>query len=223
MAVQLKVEELKGCQAYIGWLRDRIFGYSADGGVAVYDEISEELTRYLQETDFEFTVEEDGIRARDAMDMRKIYAEAVGQKHGKSEKEIDRIWKSVHGKCSVLELFVSLCSHMDAMVNEGESGAMIPDFYRIIMHNLKLDIYDDKDYDLRENAVKVCWKVAVERFMQRKYRADGSDGGLFPLKFGGVSGVGEAAKDMREVPIWYQMNAWLEENLDEDGVFLRPE
>ena len=200
MAVQIDTEELKGCKTYFNWIFDQV-------QPAVKDTEKERmvtLCRLLFGTDFVCEIEEDSIRAKDATDIRKVYAEKTGEEAGKNEREIDRIWKSVHGKCSVLELIFSMCVRLDDMVNEGEEGAMIPVFFNILADNI--GITDEKTDP----------KVAVERFMKREYNADGTGGGLFPLK----KWSKKSDRDQRKVSIWYQMNAWLNENLDEDEHFM---
>lgn len=202
MAVQLNTEELQGCKSYLGWLIGKIRK----------EDTSEELCRVLFETDFVYEMDEDEIRARDALDLRTYYAEEEGRGEGKSKRDTDRIWKSIHGKCSVLELLVSLCRHLDLMLNEGDEGEMMPKFFGIFIRNLGLDGIDDEDFDHREKSTKAFWKEKIGRFIDRKYDFNGGNGGLFPLK--------ETEKDQRKVSIWYQMNAWLEEHLDEEEQFV---
>ena len=202
MAVQINLEELAGCKSYFGWICDKI-----DDG-----DISRELCRVLFDTDFTWEIAADEIRARDAMNLRKKYSEEVGKDNEKTKRESDRIWKSIHGKCSVLELLLSLCIHMDEMVNEEENSSLQSTFFSIMIRNLELDKYDDEDFDLHPEAVKAGWNKKIERFLNRKYNENGCGGGLFPLK--------STSEDQRQVSIWYQMNAWIGENLDEDEHFI---
>lgn len=200
MAMQIKVDEVNGCKSYLSWLREK----SGSSGA---------LSQVLFDTDFRWTVLEDEIRVTDSLELRKKYAEEIGQNMNKSEREIDRIWKSIHGKCSVFEIILGLCFHMDEMVNEGETGSMVPFFFEILMKNLGISVMDEEDFDLQKEATEAFWKSKIDRFLDRKYESDGSNGGLFVVK--------NADEDLRNMPIWYQMNMFLEENLDEDGVFLR--
>lgn len=202
MAVQLNTEELEGCKSYFGWLFYKIRK----------NDTSEELCRVLFETDYIYEMDEDEIRASDATDLRHMYADEEGQDEDKSKRDTDRIWKSIHGKCSVLELLVSLCRHLDLMLNEEEEGAMMPKFFGIMIRNLGLDGIDDEDFDHRPEGTKRYWEDKINRFLNRSYHSDGSGGGLFPLR--------EAKKDQRNVSVWYQMNAWLEEHLDEEEQFV---
>lgn len=267
MARQVLLEELQGCKTYLGYLCDCLDAvpedYNAD---SVYSEISRELCRLLFEMDFTWveSVTDDEIRAKDALEIRKIYAKDVGSKAGKSDVEIDRIWKSIHGKPSVLEVIFSLCKRLDEMVNEEESGEMIGVFFRILIGNLGLDEYSDKDFaSLEQVSGKVVmkelgteivadseaesWKLGVENgseegksevkieeeghriaedirnswrgrvkmWLDREYFESGKCGGIFPLEH-----WKDGDKDQREVSLWYQMNLWLNEHLDDEGQFV---
>ena len=214
MAVQIDTDELKGCKSYFLWIADKIQPVKENQEGSRWD-IPESLCRLMLSTDYFYEMEEDGIRAKDAVDLRKIYAEEVGKKAGKNERETDRIWKSVHGKCSVLELIFSLCVRLDEMVNEGEEGAMVPDFFRILCGNIGFNTGKDAEKVSHEDSQQY-WKADLCRMMERKYEADGSGGGLFPLKKWSEN----SSKDQRKVSIWYQMNTWLDENLDENEHFM---
>ena len=151
-------------------------------------------------------IEEDTIRATDAMGLRRRYADETGANLGKSERDIDRIWKSIHGKCSVLEFLLQLCIRLDTMVNEEEPEAMVSQFFGILLGNLGICEGDSED----------ALKDKIIRFLDRKYNADGSEGGLFPLK----NWSEKTHQDQRKVSIWYQMNTWLAEHLDDEEHFL---
>ena len=236
MAVQINTDELKGCKSYFNWIFEQVKPAESS---AEDVKVLEALCRLLFDTDYIWEIEEDGIRAKDATDIRQVYAKKVGAENGKNEREIDRIWKSVHGKCSVLELIYGMCVRLDEMVNEGETGSMISEFFRILCGNL--GFFDKKfvkcsDFDWADELISnkighefsqgwhnfsvsltqfEHWKACILRFMSRKYDANGSGGGLFPLR-NWVAGV---SKDQRKVSIWYQMNTWLDENLDDEAQF----
>ena len=198
MATQVKVEELEGCKSYLGWLREK-------------SDISGELSRVLFETDFEWSIKEDEIRVKDALELRKIYAESVGTLENKSKRDIDRIWKSIYGKCCVFELLVSIAKHIDEMVNEGAEDSMIPVFMKIMVDNVGWTDKDDEDFDFRPEQTEQFWKARSDQFIQRKYGKNGKNGGIFVVKSRSVNFI--------EMGLWMQMNAWLAENLNEDGIF----
>lgn len=206
MAAQIDTEELKGCKSYFGWLYEQVSPVIAGQDISNHREKLKNLCRVLFETDYIYEVAEDGIRASDAVNLRKTYAEKEGISAGKNERDTDRIWKSIHGKCSLMELIFSMCVRMDEMVNEGEEGAMIPLFFLILIENIGLFPNDGEK----------AWEEKIGVMMNRKYEQDGSGGGMFPLK----NWTEETGKDQRKVPLWYQMCAWLNENLDEDEQFM---
>lgn len=237
MTLQIEVDEMNGCPGYFDWLMKVISGDCSgeDKGNTVtgkdicansinktgYDICADgaplrQICRIMFETDFicclgtEQTIKEDEIRAKDAMELRRRYAESVGADAGKSEREIDRIWKSIHGNCSVLELILSICYRLDAMVNEEEPGTMVGMFFRILIGNLGFDL---KKKEIQKEQISVI----IDRFLRREYGSDGTGGGLFPIK----KWDSESSKDMRELSIWYQMNAWLNEHLDEEEHFVK--
>lgn len=221
MAIQLKTDELNGCESYFEWLENVVFDDVEVSYPGVKEAIEREMSieesgkyklmRYLFDRDFVisdsstgeiFGCSEDEIQAKNGMELRRKYAESVGKKTGKSERDTDRIWKSIHGKCSVLELLIHLSMSLDSMTNEEESGKNTGKFFDILLENLEFDITSSaKD-----------WQVIVDKFLHRKYKSNGSGGGLFPLKY--------AEKNMKKVPIWSQLNAWLNENLDENAEFI---
>lgn len=235
MAVQIKVDEMNGCLGYFDWMMDNICSDSGEctencsekclvnGSENRARDSIMESCRVMFETDFicypgnEDTIKNDEIRAKDAMELRRRYAEEVGKNTNKTKIEIDRIWKSVHGNCSVLELILMLCVRLDEMVNEEESGSMVGLFFNILTTNLGFIsckmVNSEEEKDDR-NAIILA---GIDRFLMRKYNADGTGGGLFPLKKWSSE---RGSKDQREVPIWLQMNTWLSEHLDEDEHFL---
>ena len=184
MATQIKMEELQGCKSYLTWLQEKSY-------------ISLDIAQPLFDMDFEWSVKEDEIRARDALGIRKEYANDVGHSEKKSKRDIDRIWKSICGKCSLLEILVSMAKHIDQMVNEGEEGQMVPVFVRVFLINMGIN--DCKDPE------KI--KSKGQLLIDRKYAADGSNGGLFVVKKPGVN--------MPEICLWDQMGIWLDEHMME--------
>ena len=247
MAVQIKVEELENCPGYFEWMMGKIHGEGNSDGAPIREQEKngknrpesalegkkvvenpgrsgagaplEDVAWVMFGTDFICCegIKEDEIRTTDAMELRRRYADEVGEAYGRNEHDTDRIWKSVHGKCSVLELILSLCFRLDEMVNEDEPGTMIPAFFDLLTGNLGFVFSERGGYGAAyEDDVK-GWKRKIDRMMKREYQEDGSDGGLFPLKKWSTE---RGDKDQRKVPIWYQMNSWLSENLDEDEHFI---
>lgn len=195
MAKQVRVEELDGKKSYMFWLFER----SNFSGI---------LARYMYETDFRSSIDDDKIQMEKALELRKEYAESVYE--GANERASDRVWKSILGPCSMLEMVIYLADSIDKIVNESEENRY-SEFFHILVDNAKLTKFDDEDYDLKGDTVLKYWLDKIDFILDRKYSKDGK-GGFFPLE--------KPKKDQRKVPIWYQMNAWLEENSDDDGEFL---
>ena len=221
MAIQFDCSEASGCPSYFQWLAGKVIWIrNSEWKIEPASVLTEsdssiaaqgfgpyiKLLGFLYGYDFVSEVEEDTIRATDAMELRRRFGEEMGERFKKSERDIDRIWKSIHGKCSVLELLVQLCIRMDAMVNEdGEPESMVPLFFCIMIGNMGLNVEE----------TEAEWQDSVGRFLGRTYAEDGSGGGLFPIE----NWVEGSSKDQREVPVWYQMNTWMREHLDEEEHF----
>lgn len=210
MAVQINLEELKGCRSYFDWITEKL---KDDKNTPEKD-----ICLKLFATDFIWdpAIKEDEIRAADAMEMRKVYSEEVGSENRKTGRDMDKIWKSILGKASVLEVLFRLCFQLDQMLNEDEPGSMMPLFFGIMMKNLGLDTLKKGSGEDAEEDFQKDFRDRIGRFLDRKYNENGSEGGLFPLKNMSEKG----SEDMRKVSLWYQMNAWLNENLDEDEHFI---
>ena len=185
MARQLILPETEDCQTYWQWLVDKT-GFS-----------DRKILADLFMMDFETMLKDDENREKDGLLLRKTYANEVGK--GRNSIEKDRIWKSIHGKCSCLELILGVSNSLNDILNE-ENESMVPQFFEILMGNL--GIFSGKS---SRDCYEIIWK-----FMSREYNFDGK-GGLFPLKF--------PKRDQRLVPIWYQMNYWMEEHSDQNGAF----
>lgn len=97
------------------------------------------------------------------------------------------------GECSILEFLIALSMRL----NEQDYDHSMPDRYGawfwILIDNL--GIIEGESPTIRQ---------AFERINTRDYAFDGY-GGLFPLK--------QPRQDQREIEVWYQMQAYLMENL----------
>lgn len=199
MAIQIRVDEVQGCKGYLEWLVEK-------------SQIQRETGKILFENDFRSDMTEDDIRARDGLELRMVYAKDVGSESGKNERDIDRIWKSIHGKCSVLEVLVKLAFQLDGMVNEEEKGSMVPYFMEEFLKNLEILKLKFGENPKKNEAISEEIQRKIDRFLDRNYNKNGTGGGLFPVK--------NCANDHRKLAIWKQMNEWLDEHLDEDCCFL---
>lgn len=100
-----------------------------------------------------------------------------------------------NGKASIFEMFIGLAKRGDHVVELGT-----PAWMHMFLENLGLAKYTDARF-------RVSDRPEVERiirtFNQRQYERNGQ-GGIFPLK--------KSRKDQRQVELWYQMAAYMNEN-----------
>lgn len=145
------------------------------------------LFHELYKTEFMWSNPMDENRALDGTDLRRQYTEETGEVLPEA------------GPCSMLEMFVALAIRCEEeFMRTGDDNNSRLWFWDII-YNLGLERYDDYRFNI----------VAVQRILKnvifRRYSANGN-GGMFPLR--------HATRDQREVEIWYQMSAWLQENYE---------
>jgi hypothetical protein len=95
------------------------------------------------------------------------------------------------GKCTMLEFLVALSIRMNETVFDFEDPDQVSDWFWELIENLEVDRFDLEEIFQRLNG--------------RKYDYDGGNGGLFPLE--------NPREDQREIEVWYQMMAYLRENL----------
>lgn len=100
------------------------------------------------------------------------------------------------GECRVLEFLIAIARQIEKLTYDNENPGRYVDIFWELIYNLDLN-----NPDSLEEAISI-----FEAMRERQYRADGSGrGGLFPLK--------NPKEDQREIEIWYQIAAYLEENL----------
>jgi len=140
------------------------------------------LMEYLTETEFVWFVANDDNRARDG--------EALREKYGSYYR----------GPCTVLEMLIGLASRVEENIMGDPNDVDHTDFwFWAMINNLGLDRYDNRNF--KYDSVDFI----VKRWLERKYRADGT-GGLFPLKY--------PVENQKDVEIWFQMCEWLNENYE---------
>lgn len=142
------------------------------------------LLRNLYTTEFIFLVEGDGNRAQDGLDVRKeFFRETSLQK--------DLYWTDIG--CSVLEMLIAL-----ARKAEFFSDTSMREWFWIFLENLHLSHLNDA----HPNVTYLTQQV-MEKLLWRKYKSNGN-GGIFPLS--------NPLEDQRNIEIWYQLHAYLNEN-----------
>lgn len=146
------------------------------------------LLRQLFDTAFVYSFERDANRAHDGLDLRDKYFSEIG---------VDIDYSS---PCSVLEMMVALAIRCeDDVMYDPAIGDRTNVWFWMMIENLGLDGMDDRSYD--QFKVK---KILID-FMNRQYRTDGK-GSLFYIP---------GSKGMENEEIWYQMNTFLVDILNE--------
>ncbi len=96
--------------------------------------------------------------------------------------------------CNVLEMLLALAIRMAYEVTDGQDESL---YFWLLIDNLGLTSQTDETF----NESKI--RTRITRFLERTYNPNGSGGGLFPLK--------KPRGDLREIEIWYQMQAFIAE------------
>ena len=124
----------------------------------------------------------DKNRAEGGMEFRRIFAFESGT----------NIEDVRTGPCTVLEMLIGVASHMRDILEES-----ISHWFWVLISNLTLDQFADEMYEPR------VVEIMVNSWLNHNYRSNGV-GSIFPLK--------EYLGDCRNIDIWTQMNAWINEN-----------
>lgn len=152
------------------------------------------LLRELYSREFLYFVPNDDNRAMDGLELRQEFL-------FEEDLDNDPYWDEL--PCSVLEMLVALARRA-----EFEGGSRTEHWFWLFIHNLGLDIFTDEFCDQGDSGWHVMVDIAqtaVETLNSRSYSYTGHDGGLFPL----VS----PEEDQRDVEIWYQLAAYLREEV----------
>ena len=174
---------------YLAWLTT----YVTDGLSGRYS--FNKLLWALYDIDFYAIVSNDDNRATDGERLREEFAV------GSSGEMLDT--STIFEKpCSVLEMLIALSIRIDdeIMWNPDKGDRSAHWFWEMI-GNLGLNDLSDDRFEANDGYLRV--RMSVGEMLGRTYSTDGI-GGLFPLP--GFEG------NMREMEIWYQMNAYMLQN-----------
>lgn len=151
------------------------------------------LLRTLAETPFKALIANDMNRCTDGFALREEYIQDVPD---------GKLGKFEDAPCSVLEMMIALARRMDYELSEPNVRDRTAVYFWRMVKNLGLYDYDDAYYgSILDAGEKV--RMILNIFLNREYGYSG-EGGLFPLA--------APDRDQRDVEIWYQMNAYLQEN-----------
>lgn len=148
------------------------------------------MASWLLSKPFKVVISGDQNREADGVELRQGYSDAP------------------YGPARILEVMVAMCQKLDYMA----SGMVPPNFggpeawFVQMIENLGVVGITDTEWDIspEDSEDIVAWQVDV--WMNREYEYDGS-GGIFPLD--------HPTDDQANVELWYQMNAYLMEQIGE--------
>lgn len=170
---------------YFEWLK---------GQVEYFTEIGEYdfLFKRLHSREFYALIQNDQNRYGDGIALRDEY-------YGFYPDSAGYIFD---GPCSFLEFLIALSRRMSFICSKSDEDLTADCFWQLIA-NLGLATMTDIDY-LAEGGDMVV-DQAIDRVLQRNYSPNGV-GGLFPME--------NARHDQRNVEIWYQMNQYITERME---------
>ena len=143
----------------------------------------------LHDIDFTYTLNMDGNRYDDGVDLRYRFADERGYPDRMAAKYLDNC------PCSVLEMLIALSIRLEEhIMADPDIGNRTGTWFWAMLSNLELDDMDDDNFN-PDRAKKV-----IRRFLNRDYSRDGA-GGLFRIE--------NCKYDLRDVDIWYQANWYL--------------
>lgn len=143
----------------------------------------QDLLRILHQTEFSWLITGDKNRTEDGVELRYHFLTQTGWKK-------DQAWYEI--PCSVFEILISFADRASF-----QTDTPVLDWFWVFISNLRLD-------DFRQVSVVDLSEIddILYNFIWRTYDEHGR-GGLFPLD--------EPKEDQRQVEIWYQFCAWVDE------------
>jgi hypothetical protein len=151
------------------------------------------LARHLHRKEFYWTVPNDDNREKDGKKLREEYLDETGV--------IGHQY--LEGICSVFEMLIALATRMEYILMDPNEGDRTSKWFFEFIRNLDLEGFTDEDFVDRIALYKI--DLVVDKMLERGYTHHGV-GGIFPIR--------RTKNDQRKVEIWYQMQAYLDENYD---------
>lgn len=149
------------------------------------------LLRYLNEVDFTYSIDMDGNRADDGIDLRYRFAFENKYDNRRVVHYIDNT------PCSVLEMMIALALRCEEHIMENSDyGNRTGQWFWNMIVSLGLGGMSDDHFDIQ------YVREVIDRFLNRDYERNGK-GGLFTVEHG--------VRDMRSIEIWYQMCLYLDD------------
>jgi len=149
------------------------------------------LLYFLHSVDFNYTIDMDGNREEDGIDLRYRFGYENSYESSMIAAFLD------NQPCSVLEMMIALAIRCEEhIMDDPDVGNRTGQWFWNMIMNLGLGSMTDDQFDKRYA------EQVIERFLNREYEQDG-EGGLFTVK--------HCKHDLRTVEIWYQMCWYLDE------------
>lgn len=156
------------------------------------------LLSLLHSIDFTYTIEMDGNRADDGINLRYHFGYERGYEDYIIASYLD------DRPCSVLEMMVALAKRCEeSIMDDPAKGDRTGQWFWGMIENLGIIGCFDRNFDL---GTKDYVRDRIDIFLNREYGSNGN-GGLFT--------VNHAKRDLRTVEIWYQLNWYLNEFIGE--------
>ena len=166
---------------YFEWMHDMMCGRRYSG-----EHSFRSLLSYLHDTEFVYSIPNDGDRADEGIYLRYKFA---------IRNNIPDYEDYLYGPCSILEMMVALAIHCEENIMDNTAlGDRTAQWFWGMVTNLGLGSMTDSRFDIQY----VEETIAI--FLNRDYEPDGR-GGLFRVR--------NCDCDLRTVSIWRQMSWYL--------------
>ncbi len=157
------------------------------------------LMRYLYQTPFVVVVDMDDNRYADGLELRSTFAD----EYGYSDEDIKHAMGD--DPCNILEVMLALAIRCENNIMEDTSvGDRTDKWFWMMIDNSYLGTLTDDAFDAKKA------DAIIHRIIYRTYEPNGL-GGLFRLKY--------PPEDLRTVELWYQLNWYLTEYIEEMSVY----
>jgi len=153
------------------------------------------LLNYLYGVEFTYTIELDGNRAEDGVDLRHRFAYETEY----TDDDVQRTFDD--NQCNLLEMMVALSIRCEEhiMINE-DIGDRTNIWFWGMIDNSQLGELSDMEFNSEEA------EMITNRILNRTYGPNG-EYGLFYIK--------NPPEDLRTVDIWYQLSLYLNQYVEE--------
>lgn len=163
------------------------------------------LLQDLFHTRYRPGVGNDANRGGDGLQLRDIYIHSKPLNTNKTEADVDAI--NGLGDPNMLEVMIGICLRLEDMTRSFVPDNSPSHWMLRLLDNLNLLTLTDDIYT-KINGNQIVYDT-METLLNREYDSLGH-GSLFPMK----DTKRNRKRDYRTVEIWYQMQAWVGENVD---------